>query len=82
MNEKRDRSDYMKAYREKNLERIRSYNRQYYWNHREQMLAYSKQYRKEKFAKMTEEEREEHRAYMRIMARIYKEQKRELLKGS
>lgn len=77
MSKKRDRSAYMKTYRAKNLERIQAYNRQYYWNHREQMLAYGKKYREKMNATMTDEEREERRAYMREMARVYKQIKRE-----
>lgn len=77
MSKKRDRSAYMKTYREKNLERIQANNRQYYWDHREQMLAYGKAYREKKNAMMTDEEREERRAYMREMARVYKQIKRE-----
>lgn len=77
MSKKRDRSAYMKTYRAKNLEHIQAYNRQYYWGHREQMLAYGKAYREKMNATMTDEEREERRAYMREMARVYKELKRE-----
>jgi len=77
MSKKRDRSAYMKTYREKNLERIQAYNRQYYWDHREQMLSYGKKYREKMNAMMTDEEREERRTYMREMARVYKLLKRE-----
>ena len=74
-NNKRDRSEYMRKYRAKNLERIQAYNRNYYWEHHEKMLAYSKQYYRNMKASMTEEELEERREYYRVMSRIYREVK-------
>ena len=68
---------YMKAYREKNHEKILALHRKYYWNHREEMLAYQKKYREEKKATRTEEERAERREYFKIMGRIYRQQRKE-----
>lgn len=70
---------YMVEYRQKNLERIQRKNREYYWAHREQMLAYGKAYRKRISDNMTEKELEERREYNRVMSKIYREQKREKL---
>ncbi len=64
---------YMREYRMKNLERIQAKNREYYWEHREQMLAYGKTYRAKQKATMTEKDLEERRAYQRAMYQVYKE---------
>lgn len=77
MSEKRDRRGYMKAYREKNYEKVCAYNRQFYWEHREARLAYQKAYRERKKAEMTEKDLEERREYQRVMYQIYKEQRHE-----
>lgn len=67
------RSDYMREYRQKNLERIKKACRSYYWAHRDKMLAYGKAYYQKKKAEMTEEDLEERRAYQRLMYKINKE---------
>ena len=63
------RREYMRAYRERNLERIQKYNREYYWSHRDSMLAYAKKYREEH---NSEEEKAARREYQRAMYPVYK----------
>jgi hypothetical protein len=68
------RREYMQGYRQRNLERILQYNREYYWKNREKMLAYQKKYREEH---NSEEEKEERRVYHREMYLKYRELKKE-----
>ena len=63
------RREYMRQYRQRNLERIQEYNRDYYWSHREQQLANMKKYREEH---NSEEEKEARREYQRAMYPKYK----------
>ena len=70
---KAEKRAYMREYRAKNLERILQANRDYYWAHREQLLAYAREYRRRKEAEMTDKEREARRLYNRTMYQIYKE---------
>lgn len=73
---KSHRREYMREYRQKNLDRILQVNREYYWTHREKMLAYGKAYREKMKAQMTEEDIEERRAYQRLLYQIRKESKK------
>ena len=74
---------YMKKYRLKNADRIHAYQRSYYWSHHEEMKAYQAEYRKRKRETQTEEERQEHLAYMREMYHlVYREKKVGKKKGA
>ena len=71
---KRNRREYMRQYRLKNLERITQKNRDYYWSHREKMLAYGKEYRAKH---NTEKDKEYRREYARAMYQVYKERRKQ-----
>ena len=62
----------MREYRQKNLERIRRVNREYYWAHREKQLAYMKKYRDEH---SSEKDKAARREYARAMYSVYKERR-------
>jgi len=71
---RKNRREYMRQYRLKNLERITQKNRDYYWAHREKMLAYMKEYREKH---NTEKDKEYRREYARAMYEVYKERRKQ-----
>ena len=73
---RQNRREYMRKYRQEHLERIQEANRKYYWEHREKQLAYMKAYREKH---NTEKDIEERRAYARAMYQVYKERRKEKL---
>lgn len=74
---RKNRREYMRKYRQENLERVQAASRAYYWANREKMLEYGRKYREQQKANMTERDLEERRAYQRIMYQVYKLKKKE-----
>lgn len=72
-----EKAAYMKAYRARNLDRIRRSNREYYWMHREKLLIYQKAYRDKIRANMTEDDLERRREYQRVMSKVYRDGKKQ-----
>lgn len=71
---RRNRRAYMREYRLKNEEVLKKKCRDYYWAHREKMLAYMKAYREKH---NTEKDKEYRREYARAMYEVYKERRKQ-----
>jgi hypothetical protein len=71
---RRNRRAYMRQYRLDNEEELKRKCREYYWSHREKMLAYGKEYRAKH---NTEKDKEYRREYARAMYQVYKERRKQ-----
>lgn len=63
---KRDRKEYMRAYREAHRQETREARDLWYWRHRDKALAYAKAYREKNKDKIREYQKEYQKEYRKL----------------